>query len=310
MKIREERMRKRFAASAAFTTDLRGCRAGVAAFEYVLLGALIAAAAHFGLEHWPRASGAFGEVGRSLDEERPPDTPVDRASAGAPEEAEAIAFTTEASWIGASILVASAGGLLFRLRIGRTSLDSPARRPAASKPRHRPKAIDVSRARYAEKRLRILGEMLRDDRKLLAGEMRIRDLMTEAPKVVAPDTKVGDLRKLVRENRFHHVLICDAERRLLGVISDRDLHSAADSTSAAEVMSDRPTSVSSDSLVNDAITVILSGHISSLPVVDDGRVVGIFTTTDAVMALQCAMRAFEHVVQELRTCAAGSKSEV
>ena len=65
-------------------------------------------------------------------------------------------------------------------------------------------------------------------------------------------------------------------------------------------MATRRTTVTSDSRVNDAITQLLYGHISSLPVVDEGRLVGIITTTDVVMTLQCTMLAVEQIVVNLR----------
>lgn len=68
---------------------------------------------------------------------------------------------------------------------------------------------------------------------------------------------------------------------------------------AADLMIACPTTITSRSLVNNAISALLYGHFSSLPVVDDGRLVGILTTTDVVMTLQCMMLTVERVLEDL-----------
>jgi CBS domain-containing protein/Flp pilus assembly pilin Flp len=156
------------------------------------------------------------------------------------------------------------------------------------------------RSRFSEKRLKILNTLINDNHKLLPSDLKVADLMTTDVKTALPKTTAGELRRLFADNKFRHVLICDEARHLVGVVSDRDLRHVEDTVSADSLMATRPTTVTSDSRVNDAITQLLYGHISSLPVVDEGRLVGIITTTDVVMTLQCTMLAVEQIVVNLR----------
>ncbi len=159
----------------------------------------------------------------------------------------------------------------------------------------------ASRARFAKKRLRLMSMLVKDTHKLLPSDLKIRDLMTTNVTTALPTTTANELREIFVADNIRHMLICDEEGLLVGIVSDRDLRNVSDHAQACNLMVACPTTVSSDSLVNDAITTLLYGHISSLPVVDDGRLVGILTTTDVVMTLQCALLAVEHMVRNLQS---------
>ena len=51
----------------------------------------------------------------------------------------------------------------------------------------------------------------------------VSDLMTKGPLVVKSDMEVHELEKLFLEKRIHGAPVVDAERRLVGVISQTDL---------------------------------------------------------------------------------------
>ncbi len=55
-------------------------------------------------------------------------------------------------------------------------------------------------------------------------------------------------------------------------------------------MTGNPVSATPDMLVGPAMTLLLKRRISCLPVCEGGRVVGVVTTTDLIMALQCALQ--------------------
>lgn len=153
--------------------------------------------------------------------------------------------------------------------------------------------------RLTKKRLRILGTLMSDNNKLLPSDLRVEDLMTTSVRTAHPSTPVGTLRAIAVEHDIRHILICDDDNRLVGVVSDRDLRQVTGDVIAADLMMACPTTITSRSLVNNAISVLLYGHFSSLPVVDDGRLVGILTTTDVVMTLQCMMLTVERVLEDL-----------
>ena len=127
--------------------------------------------------------------------------------------------------------------------------------------------------------------------------MRVRQVMTRGVQWVLPSATLADVRQLMREKKIRHLLVCDKHEHLLGVISDRNLHSTT-ARVAKEVMVDDPLSVEPDSLVNPAVTLMLQKRISCLPVVEKRCVVGVVTSTDLLMALQCTLHALQRVGAE------------
>jgi CBS domain-containing protein len=68
----------------------------------------------------------------------------------------------------------------------------------------------------------------RDLMKRVVGEGRdpsntsVRDVMTSDPLVVSPNERITDCMRLMKENSFRHLPVCDG-RKLIGLISLRDL---------------------------------------------------------------------------------------
>lgn len=46
----------------------------------------------------------------------------------------------------------------------------------------------------------------------------VSDIMTRNPKMVLPSTKIADVQKIMQDNKVHTVLVCDENKKLLGVV--------------------------------------------------------------------------------------------
>ena len=46
----------------------------------------------------------------------------------------------------------------------------------------------------------------------------VSDIMTKEPQIVLPTTKITEIQQIMQQNKVHTVLVCDAERHLLGVV--------------------------------------------------------------------------------------------
>ena len=123
----------------------------------------------------------------------------------------------------------------------------------------------------------------------------VRDLMTPNPMTVLPDATIDAAARLMETRRIRHVPIVDADGRLLGLVSQRDLLRAAwqlstdgDPTSwrsapLSEIMRDEVDTAQPSDTAVDAARRILSNRRSCLPVVDaEGLLVGILTESDYV----------------------------
>jgi CBS domain-containing protein len=144
--------------------------------------------------------------------------------------------------------------------------------------------------RLFEKRQHILAALSREGA-LSGGKVLVRHVMSPATFCVSPAATADDVRRLMEEHRLRHVLVCRGET-LLGVISDRDL-ARKQGAKAADLMAPRPCTVAPDTPLNPAVTLMIGRGISCLPVVDGGVLRGLFTTTDLVLALQCAFQIIE-----------------
>ena len=130
--------------------------------------------------------------------------------------------------------------------------------------------------------------------------MRISELMTDKPITVDPETLMLEARQRMREERIRHLVVTD-DGRVVGIVTDRDvrlnLPSPATSLSVwevnyllarltvGEVMSAPVILVDPDRPAAEAARIIIDHKIGALPVVDEGRLVGIVTESDFVRAM-------------------------
>jgi CBS domain-containing protein len=195
-----------------------------------------------------------------------------------------------------------AGGTLFVLLLGAVAALKFTRVPdglrfsiqqfAAGQagPRNTPTDYDEeSFPRLFAKQVKIFDTLAGDCGRLLTNDLTVRDLMTTDVTTALPETPVEQLAETMRELDIHHFIVCSPDRRVLGVVSDRDVMSCA-GKKAQDIMTRAPLTLPPDAMIHTAMSYLIDRRISSLPIVEDGRLVGIFTTTDALMGFQCTMQ--------------------
>ena len=167
--------------------------------------------------------------------------------------------------------------------------------PAASK---KPAGAPLELQPYA-KRQQLLQDLIHDGELLLKNRLEVRHLMTREPVVIPLTMTLEEMTALMQERRLHHLLVCGRDGELLGVISDRDLRPYRGAT-AQQLMTSPPLTAAPDTPLNPAITFLLNENISCLPVVDNGRLCGVLTTTDLVLTLQCTLQLWLRLAQVLQ----------
>jgi CBS domain-containing protein len=146
---------------------------------------------------------------------------------------------------------------------------------------------DEVEAKLYAKRQEILLALSKSPEALASGQVSIRHLMTTRLITIEPRATLEEARQMMADHNLRHLLVCQHDK-LLGVISDRDL--AKPGRSVGEIMTGKPVTVEPETRINPAITMMVQKRISSLPVTQGDRLVGLFTTTDLIMTLQCAFQ--------------------
>ena len=112
---------------------------------------------------------------------------------------------------------------------------------------------------------------------------RAENGMIYDPVTISKDHTVGDALNLMKENKIGGIPVVDADRMLIGIVTNRDLRFQRDmSRRIEEVMTpgDRLVTTHNPEL-SHAQEILLNNKIEKLPVVDDaGRLVGLITYKD------------------------------
>lgn len=114
--------------------------------------------------------------------------------------------------------------------------------------------------------------------------MRVRDMMRKEVRTIKPGEPVSTAKEMFRRYDIHHLVVVD-RKDVIGLLADRDLMDVGADTPVQRAMAHPPVTITPDETVRKA-AALMTGHvIGSLPVVDDGKLVGIVTTFDLVALL-------------------------
>jgi CBS domain-containing protein/Flp pilus assembly pilin Flp len=277
-------------------------RRGATVIEYVTFAALVAGVVIVALEQIaPSTSATYTTLARDLNR-RGPTTAGKEAPSVTPAVSQTAKPSPRSRLIWQTPVLAGLGILWLLLVLRRHRASKDAGDVVGDIEQLADKNSD---ARLFAKRQQILATLISDVRALTAGEVAVRHVMSSRLTTVEPSTSLKEVGGLMHEKKLRHMLVCDGGR-LLGIISDRDL-AGKTGRAAADVMTPSPLSVPSDTLLSPAVTLMMRKRISCLPVVDDGRLCGLFTTTDLIMTLQCAFQLLEKVAPHLTDQAKAAK---
>ena len=129
---------------------------------------------------------------------------------------------------------------------------------------------------------------------------QLSEIMSRGLITVDKNASLRRARRILDQYRIRHLLVMDG-KRLVGIVTDRDLRQAAPSSKSpltiserqefmdelkvVEVMSRKLITASPDTTVREAARVMVSEKIGCLPVVNGNQLVGIVTETDLLEML-------------------------
>jgi len=121
--------------------------------------------------------------------------------------------------------------------------------------------------------------------------------------ILSPDSPVLDAARAIEQNRIGALLVQD-RGRIVGIVTDRDLAvrvlgRALDprTTTVGEIMTPSPLTLGPQDSREDAIRLMQECNVRRIPIVEDGRVVGIVTLDDLLLDEAAPLEELAAIVQ-------------
>lgn len=148
-----------------------------------------------------------------------------------------------------------------------------------------------------EKRQQILRIISNNKEAFLQGKLEVWHLATKNPVTIALNQSVESACTIMEERDVDHLLVCEKDGTLLGLISKHYLQ-RTNLRKIADAMVTEPLFVAPDAMLNATVTHMLNEDVSCVAVVEDGKAVGTLTTTDIQLTLQAALQILAKITNE------------
>jgi CBS domain-containing protein len=133
---------------------------------------------------------------------------------------------------------------------------------------------------------------------------KVRDVMTERPRVVTSDTPVTQVAELMESEDVGSIPVLDGEQ-LTAIVTDRDIVVRALAKGkdprgmpVREVFTTEIITVGPDQDLSDALQIMAANQVRRLPVVDEeNRLVGMVSQAD--VAIEAKEKSVGEMVQEI-----------
>jgi len=143
-----------------------------------------------------------------------------------------------------------------------------------------------------------------------------RDIMTKEVSTIGPQATVAELAQMLEAKRINGVPVVDPEGRLVGVVTQNDLIEQARGlelppvitlldahlflerpshflkrlekimgSTVGEVMTPNPTTIFPETPVSDIASLMARKKVHTLPVVEEGKLLGVIGKIDVIRAL-------------------------
>ncbi len=111
-----------------------------------------------------------------------------------------------------------------------------------------------------------------------------------------PDNTVIEAATLMTSANIAAIVVLDEDGKLVGIITERDMTRRViaknldpKETSISEIMTKKPDTLAPDDSASDALELMQTRHFRHLPVVEDGKCVGMVSLRDLYSAAQTTL---------------------
>jgi acetoin utilization protein AcuB len=128
----------------------------------------------------------------------------------------------------------------------------------------------------------------------------MREKIQRNPVTISSEASFYEARNLIHEKGVRHLPVVDKNNLLVGIVTDRDIREAAPSdatllsvqelnyllgklkVSSFMTPKDKLVTITPDTIIEEAVQLMHDNKIGCLPVLEQGKLYGIFTETDAL----------------------------
>lgn len=125
--------------------------------------------------------------------------------------------------------------------------------------------------------------------------MYVKNRMTRNPYTISASAPITDAVALIREKSLKRIPVVDGEK-VVGILTQSDIQKVSPTkatslsifeinyllskTTVKDAMTKQPITIEADNLLEEAAVIMRQNRIGTLPVVENGRLVGIITESD------------------------------
>ena len=130
--------------------------------------------------------------------------------------------------------------------------------------------------------------------------MKICDIMSDKVITIDMDEPVSAAARLLKNHNIGAIPVCGKDGQLRGMVTDRDIvlrcvagNSDPQTTPVKEIMSRGIITAQPFDDIEKAVQLMSEDQVRRLPVMDNGRIVGIVALSDMARSCNCEMEAAE-----------------
>lgn len=121
-----------------------------------------------------------------------------------------------------------------------------------------------------------------------------KDIMTKGVVTVSPSTTVDELSSLLAKNRISGVPVVDKKKRVVGIATEADILAKPGTKTVEEIMTKKVITVTPDTPVEEIAKILARKKIKRVPVVTEGKLVGIVSQADIVLQFAGMLKDLSH----------------
>ncbi|HQB89838.1 MAG TPA: CBS domain-containing protein [Sphaerochaeta sp.] len=126
--------------------------------------------------------------------------------------------------------------------------------------------------------------------------MIIERRMTRNPVTATPDMSIAEASNLMKQEKVHRLPVLDKDKKLVGILTEKDILYATPSPASSlsihemayllskltvkKLMSKNVITITKDTTVEEAARMMVDQDLSSLPVLDGDKLIGIVSKSD------------------------------